>query len=56
MCDYHVVYFDPFPVQRKFVTSDWSEVLELLDIHKNIIVHIHNSERNCDLCSCCTED
>ena len=56
MYKYHVVYYEPFPCEKQFATSDWSDVLELLNKYKNIRVHIHNSIRNRNSCSYCTKD
>lgn len=56
MYDYHVSYYDPFPYQKNYATSDWNEVLDILKKYKNVTIHLHNSIRNRSSCPYCNED
>ena len=55
MYDYHVSYYDPFPYQKEYATSDWNEVLDTLKKYKIVSIHLHNSIQNRSLCPFCTE-
>ena len=53
MFEYHISYYDPFPYQKYYATSDWDEVLTFLRKYDSVQVHIFNRIRNKSICPYC---
>lgn len=46
MFKYHLSYYDPFPYQRHYATSDWNEVLSYLERYGRVDVHVSGFCKN----------
>mgnify|MGYP006889089109 CR=1 FL=1 len=46
MFKYHLTYYDPFPYDRHYATSDWNEVLSYLERYGRVDVHVSGFCKN----------